>query len=54
MYNFNSKENPIQLPGEPWEQHLGEVRQGTLKLKFNIREDTQKKVFFLVVGQLRV
>ena len=23
-------------PGEPRERHLGEVRQGTLKLKFNI------------------
>ena len=35
IYKFYMKEIQIQqLPGEPWEQHLGEVRQGTLK--FNI------------------
>ena len=26
----------IQPPGEPREQHLGKVQQGTLKLKINI------------------
>ena len=31
---FHNKEFPIQPPREPWEQHLGEVRQGALKLKF--------------------
>ena len=35
---FYQKETQIQPPGEPREQHLGEVRQGTLKLKFNIMQ----------------
>ena len=26
----------MQQPGEPCEQHLGEVPQGSFKLKFNI------------------
>ena len=36
IYKFYQKEIKILLPGEPREQHIGKVRQGTLKLKFNI------------------
>ena len=34
IYKFCTKEIQIQSPGEPREQHLGEVRQGTTKWKF--------------------
>ena len=30
-YKFDKNEIQIQPQGEPWEQHRGEVRQGTLK-----------------------
>ena len=36
IYKFYKKEIQIQPPREPREQHLGEIRQETLKLKFNI------------------
>ena len=36
IYKFYQKEIQMFQPGEPREQHLGEVRQGTLKFKFNI------------------
>ena len=36
IYKFYQKEIQIQ-PGDPLEQHLGEVRQGVLKLKINIK-----------------
>ena len=36
IYLHVSLEIHIQLPGEPREQHLGEVRQEMLKSKFNI------------------
>ena len=36
IYKFYEKEIQIQQPGTPREQHVGVVRQGTLKLKFNI------------------
>ena len=36
LYKFREKEIQIQSPGEPREQYLGEVRQGTSKLKFNM------------------
>ena len=36
IYKFKKKEIKILQPGEPQEQHLGEVRQGALKLKLNI------------------
>ena len=36
IYKFYQKESKIQQPEESWE-HLGEVRQGTLKFKVNVR-----------------
>ena len=33
IYKFLKKEIQIQQPGEPWEQHLDEVWEGTLKFK---------------------
>ena len=36
IFNFYNKETQIQPSGEPREQHLGEDRRGTLKLKYNI------------------
>ena len=36
IYKFYTKEIRIQPLGEPRAQHLGEVRQGALKLKFDI------------------
>ena len=32
IYKFYKTENQIQPPGNPWEQHLGDVWQGRLKL----------------------
>ena len=32
----------MQPPGEPREQHRGEVRQGTLKLIFNIPKSNHR------------
>ena len=37
IYKFYQKEIKIKDQEESQEQHLGEVRQGTLKLKFNVR-----------------
>ena len=36
IYKCYEKEIQIQQQGKPGGQHLGEVRQGTLKLKFSI------------------
>ena len=36
IHKFRKKGIQSQPPGEPREQHLGEVRQGTLKSKFDI------------------
>ena len=36
IYKLCITEIQIQPPGEPWEQHLGEVQQGMSKLKFNM------------------
>ena len=41
-YKFCKKEILIQSPGEPREQHLGDVRPKKLKLK----SQEQKNVFF--------
>ena len=35
IYKCVSERNLNPTPGEPREQHLDEVRQGTIKLKFN-------------------
>ena len=36
LSTFLYKKVQIQQPEEPREQHLGEIRQGMLKVKFNV------------------
>ena len=48
IYKFYKKEVLIQ-PGEPREQHLGEIRPETLKLKLNIRNHSNFSVNLQIV-----